>query len=194
LLDYAQSIETLEASNSPFASVVLAHLKMLATRGIPKERSQWKWRIVRGLYERKWSRQRVHQLFRLIDWIMQLPLELEEEFRHTVYQFEEEKRMPYVTSIERLALKRGHDEGLEEGLEKGLEKGREEGREEALEEGLMKGLHEGIALALEIKFGKGGKKLAARISRIQDLALLKSLKKMLQAGKSLAELEKTAGL
>jgi hypothetical protein len=39
-----------------------------------------------------------------------LPDELTEKFRQTVAEFEEEKHMPYVTSIERL----GKQEGLQE--------------------------------------------------------------------------------
>ncbi|MEW6218894.1 MAG: hypothetical protein AB1634_05075 [Thermodesulfobacteriota bacterium] len=44
--------------------------------------------------------------------------------------------MPYVSSVERIGMKRGLEQGLakglEQGLERGLERGRQEGRREAL--------------------------------------------------------------
>jgi hypothetical protein len=180
LIDLAKDTATLERSDNPFATVVLAHLKMLETRGAPATRSQWKLRLVKGLYERKWPAERVRQLFRLIDWIMILPSLLEEDFRESVFQYEKEKHMPYVTSIERLAKKEGHEEGLEQGLVKGREEGREEG--------LRIGLQDGIVLALKVKFGPEGKKLGAKIKRVQNLALLQTLKKKIQAGRSLEQL------
>jgi len=39
--------------------------------------------------------------------------------------------MTYVSSAERLGIKKGFEKGLEEGLEKGIEKGIEKGRQEA---------------------------------------------------------------
>ena len=36
--------------------------------------------------------------------------------------------MKYVTSVERLAIKRGIQQGIEQGIERGLEQGRAEGR------------------------------------------------------------------
>jgi hypothetical protein len=38
-------------------------------------------RLVQGLYERGLGPEQVRQLFRLIDWMVQLPEELEHEFR-----------------------------------------------------------------------------------------------------------------
>ncbi|HBA66191.1 MAG TPA: cytosolic protein, partial [Methylococcaceae bacterium] len=40
---------------------------------------------------------------------------------------EEENKMRYVTSVERLAVKRGMERGIERGLEQGLKKGKIEG-------------------------------------------------------------------
>jgi hypothetical protein len=81
LIDHAKHSEDLEHNSNPFAAVVLAHLKALETRGEPATRSQWKLRVVKGLYDRNWSSEVVRQVFRLIDWIMVLPPELEEGFR-----------------------------------------------------------------------------------------------------------------
>ncbi len=103
----------LEASANPFAKVVLAHLKAQETHGDPAGRYNWKVRLVRNLYERGSSPKDVRDLFRLIDWMMELPPPLVNVFRQEVDKIQEEKRMPYVTSIERLALRRGMCRGIE---------------------------------------------------------------------------------
>jgi len=112
--------ERLEADPNPFAVVVLAHLQALATRRKPEDRYRWKLRLVKSLYERGFTRQQILDLFRFIDWLLVLPVELEEGFREELARYEEEGNMPYVTSIERMAIERGRQEGLEEGLGQGL--------------------------------------------------------------------------
>ena len=81
----------------------MAHLKTKATTGQPQQRKQWKWTLVRKLFEQGYSRNDVVELFRLIDWMMILPDRLEREFRAELRQYQEERQMPYVTSVERLA-------------------------------------------------------------------------------------------
>ena len=49
----------------------------------------------------------------LIDWLMELPPALAGVFRQELDQIQEEKRMPFVTSIERLARREGMCEGIE---------------------------------------------------------------------------------
>lgn len=65
-------------------------------------------------------------LFIFIDWIMELPEEFELQYKESLHQYEEEKKMRYITSIERLSRKAGRQEGRQEG--------REEGREEIMKE------------------------------------------------------------
>ncbi len=117
LLDFAAQEATLEASDNPFAQVVLAHLKARQTRDDAVARHTWKIRLVRGLFERGFSAQDVRELFRLIDWLMELPPALDVIFDQEVAKFQEEKRMPYVTSIERV----GHRKGLRQGIEAATE-------------------------------------------------------------------------
>jgi hypothetical protein len=178
LLDHAGALERLEGSANPLAAVVLAHLQAQATRGDPLSRRQWKLRIVKGLYERGWTADDIRELFRLIDWILDLPEDLQEAFRSEVHEYEEDKGMPYVTSIERLARKEGRQEG------------REEGREEGRKEGLREGLLEGITLDLEAKFGPRGSKLLPRIQAIQELAELRELTRAIKAANKLEEIRK----
>ena len=61
----------------------------------------------------------MRQLFRVLDWMLTLPQELNESIREEIHRFEEERKMPYVTSIERLAREEGRQEGIE-ALRKGI--------------------------------------------------------------------------
>jgi hypothetical protein len=101
LLDYAERAEELQRSKNPFAHVVLAHLKALETRAAPQDRRAWKLRLVRGLYERGFGKEKVRQLLRLIDWLVELPPRLQADFQREVDEYVEEQKMPYVTSFER---------------------------------------------------------------------------------------------
>ena len=112
LVDFRIQLDQLEISENPFAFIIVAHLQSIATKGLPPDRLRWKVRIVRGLYERGWTADRVRQVFRVIDWIIDLPVELQKEFRMNLNAIEKEKSMPYVTSVERLAREEGKQEGV----------------------------------------------------------------------------------
>ena len=116
LLDFAVKEAELEASKNPFSKIVLAHLKAKQTQDDPTGRHFWKLRLVRGLYEHGFSVKDVRELFRLIDWLMALPPPLELAFQQDVEKIQEEKRMPYLTSIERVARRGALREGIEVGL------------------------------------------------------------------------------
>jgi hypothetical protein len=112
VLDHAGREESLENSPNPFAKVVLAHLKALETRGAPAARRLWKLRLVRGLYEQGWNSEDVRQLFRVIDWLMELPPPLKRRFEQELAELEEGLEMPYVTSIERSGMLRLIEDSL----------------------------------------------------------------------------------
>ena len=74
---------------------------------------------MRSLYERGKSSDEIRQMFRVVDWMMDLPHALELQFKAALEQIEEEKKMPYVTSVERLAKEEGREVGREEGIQIG---------------------------------------------------------------------------
>jgi len=121
LLDYAERRSQLEASSNPFATVVLAHLDTQETRQDQGERKDRKFRMIKRLRERGWSETQVRQIFHVIDWMMELPDPLADEFWKEVKQYEEKEHMPFITTPERYGRLEGRAEGRLEGIEAILE-------------------------------------------------------------------------
>ncbi|MEB3295875.1 MAG: DUF4351 domain-containing protein [Synechococcales bacterium] len=119
LLDYETQWKQLEQSRNPFAVVVMSHLKTRETKDRSQERKVWKVRLVKRLYELGYERSEVLNLFKFIDWVMILPERLKQSFWNELRTYEEERQVPYITSVEQI----GYDRGLERGLEQGLERG-----------------------------------------------------------------------
>jgi hypothetical protein len=103
--------------------------------------------LIKGLYERGLRAEDVRQLFRFIDWIMELPEAPERLVWEEITQYQEEKRMPFLTIAERI------------GMEKGLEKG------------LLKGIEE----VLKLRFGEEALELMPEIRELQDPELLEAV-------------------
>ncbi len=165
LLDYQQQYLQLEASNNPFATVVMAHLQALETRSNAQQRLQSKLSLAKRLYSAGFERTDVINLYRFIDWMMTLPQELQQEFEETLSQYEEDRKMPYLSNIER--------RGLERGIEQGIEVGRLLGK---------------IEMALELKFGELGLNLMPEISQIRDTEQLTAIKTALKTVETLEEI------
>lgn len=174
LLDWAAREAELEANANPFATVVLAHLKTQETRTDTASRQQWKMRLVRGLYERGMAREDVARLFGFIDWLMDLPQELEDAFWQDLQRYEEERRVPYITSVERMGFRRGREEG------------RQEGRQEGLREGLLQGLKS----SLPVKFGPAGQQFWEELQAIADVDKLIAINAALPNAAALDDLRR----
>ncbi|WP_022947234.1 RpnC/YadD family protein [Methylohalobius crimeensis] len=126
LLDWEGRWLELETSDNVFAVVVMAQLRAKTSRDAD-ERGDWKFRLVRLLYERGYERALILELFRLIDWMIRLPDGLERQFLESVYRLEEAKKMPYVTSAERFGIEKGKQQGLQQGKQQGLQQGLQQG-------------------------------------------------------------------
>jgi hypothetical protein len=112
---YRERWAELEASDHPCAMVVMAHLHSQATRRRPRQRLEGKLQLVRRLYERGYARDDVLELFRFLDWVLTSPPALEVRFQTAVIELEMERQMPYITSLERMSLEKGRQEGRQEG-------------------------------------------------------------------------------
>ncbi len=115
LLDYEERWTELEASSNPFAIIVMAHLKTKATTGKLPQREQWKWKLIRGLYEKEFEREQIIKLFEIIDNMMTLSPELQSSLESKIKQFEKERTMPLMSNMELRGMERGKEIGKEIG-------------------------------------------------------------------------------
>ena len=123
LLDLVTAARAEIARGNPSAVVIVANWAAQHTREDGAGRAGAKWELTRQLYEAGFGRRDVLELYRLVDWLLALPSDLELEFKRKVRAYEESKAMPYVTSIERMAKEEGWAAGRQEGRQEGLAKG-----------------------------------------------------------------------
>jgi hypothetical protein len=105
LLDYQWS--DLEASNNLFAIIVMAHLKTKVTTKDLTQREQWKWNLVRPLYQKGLTKVDIINLVKFIDRMMTLPPPLQTEFQTKLNDYEKELNMPFLSTIEENAQEKG---------------------------------------------------------------------------------------
>ena len=110
---------SLLASDNAFGLITAAHILTRQTRKENRERYEAKLSLVRILYKRHWDKQRVIDLFTIVDWLMTLPAWLETKIWQEMETIEEHKNMKYVTSVERIGIAKGRVEGQVEGIAKG---------------------------------------------------------------------------
>ncbi|MDJ0838903.1 MAG: hypothetical protein QNK37_20455 [Acidobacteriota bacterium] len=111
--------ETLKQSSNPFAIVILAHLNAKRNAGEDEDqqviRARAKKNLLRMALTRDYSRELIDHLTLFIDWVMNVPEDLDnklmEELKHEVG----EEKMQYITGWERRAMKRGEQKGKLEG-------------------------------------------------------------------------------
>ena len=153
LLDFGS--EQLERETNPAAIVIAAHRGAQSQAENPVGRKSVKWQLTRRLHERGYGKRDILELYRLIDWLIALPEELEIEFRRELVEYEHQKHMPYITSIERL--------------------GRKEGRKEGREEGIVVARQKAVCDALEVRFVHIPSGIRHTVEAIRDEARLRSL-------------------
>ncbi len=90
---------------------------------------------------------------------MSLPEDLDDLFWQEVRQYEEEKNMPYVTSVERIGIKKGIQQGIQQGMQQGM---LEEARDMLLE-------------LLQERFGVLSSSTVTQIKAIGQREVLKAL-------------------
>ena len=110
------------------------------------------------------------ELFRFIDWMLRLPEALEEQLWSEIQTYETVEHMPYVTSVERIGIRKGIQQGLQQGLQQGIQ--------QATREGLRQQRYM-LTLLVQLRFGadvaKASGPLLERIAdpqRLDDLAEL----------------------
>ncbi len=129
LLDFEPRLAELPHDANPFALVTAAHLTALRTRVDVDRRLAAKRQLVRLLYRQGWGKQRVLDLFAVLDWMLRLPPPQEHQVWQDIEAIERSAGMKYVTSVERMFIEQGVVQGRQEGLSQGLNQGRQEGRQ-----------------------------------------------------------------
>lgn len=114
-----------------------AHLLTKRTKHNPTARKEGKLTLVRLLYKNRWKKEKIIDFFAILDWLIQLPPAEALEFNQQLAQLEEEQKMQYITSIERIGIQKGLQQGLEQGLERGLVQGLERGVEATLRQNII---------------------------------------------------------
>lgn len=170
LLDMVSERAELETHPNPFAALTLAHVRTQETKNDPEERRAQKFALARSLYRLGRSPEDVRKLFRCIDWMMNLPKDLEKLFWADLDRFEKENKMPFIDIATQM--------GIEIGMEKGMEKG--------MERGSVQTLIDAILLDWEFKFTEADEQVKQEIREVRDIPLLK---KILRAGKAAASLD-----
>ncbi len=155
LLDYQEREVVLEADRNPFAAVVLAHLKSIETQGDPIARGEWKFRLVKGLYDRGWTKVQIVRLFQIIDWVLTLPPIQARVFSQKLDDYEKENQVERLSPTYQLI----RDDAFEAGLAKGEAKGQAQ---------IAGAVHTAAEDVLRARFGQPGLDLMPRIREIND--------------------------
>jgi len=167
LMDYDN--DELKESDNPIALVVWASQeKELAKR--KGEKFNAKLRLIKAMYEKGYTKDEIIALFEFIDWVLELNDEEENLIMDEIKKIEGEKKMPYVSSVKRLAMK--------------------EGRQKGLKQGLHQATRDMIIEVLDERFGKVPSDLPIYINKINGLNKLKSLHRIAVRCESLQDFAK----
>lgn len=115
-------------NDNPFAWVVIAHRAAQQTSKNAQARLRMKIRLTQELAQQRYSNEAIRDLYRFMDWIMQLPEAERIQYKDELRKMEGES-MKYISSIEQTALAEGIEKGMMQGIEKGIEKGMMQGME-----------------------------------------------------------------
>ena len=151
--------------------IVMAHLKTKATTKNLQQREQWKWTLIRGLYDRGLEREQIIKLFQIIDRMMTLPNQLQESLDNKIKQFEEERTMPLLSNMELRGIERGKEIGKEIGA---LQKSRD-----------------AIKTVLQVRLGELSGEIADSLGKISDLLVLDEMLKLAVTVNSLEEFKQS---
>jgi len=163
ILDWQGKENELEKEKSIFSLVTLASLK--AYEENLKSRAEWKFLLTKMLYDRGYREEDVMSLYRFLDGIMVLPEAMEIEYNDKIVSLEEEKKMAYITTAERIGIKKGEEIGIKKGIE----------------------------VSLEIKFGANGLSLMDEVRKISDLENLMQFQQRIKTAQSVEELRQELG-
>jgi hypothetical protein len=92
-------------------------LEQLSRKSKKGEAFNIKLRLIRSMYEKGYSQDEIRAIFEFIDWIITLNDKEEGLIREEIEKLEGVKKVPYVTSIERIGRREEKKEGILEVLD-----------------------------------------------------------------------------
>ena len=107
--------------------------------------------LVRLALDRGYTEEQVENLIRLLEWVMVLPEVLEERYEQFLEEVKREQNTPYLSVLERKALREGWEQVVQ------------------------KGLQEGILTLLRTLYGAVPAELGAQLRAIRDIETLNAL-------------------
>ncbi len=98
----------LETSKNPMAMIVKAQLRSFELKKAGnKQKSSVKWELIRECYEKRYPKEEIRVLIKFLDWLILLPDGLAKKLSIKIKKLEEDYKMPYVTSFERIGIEKG---------------------------------------------------------------------------------------
>ena len=162
-----QDDEELEASDNPFALVVLAAKRNLESREDEEKRFSFKWELVRLMLEKGYGREEILAVFRFLDGILALTDLEKERIIYNELMSKEVKEVAYITNFERLAIEKGEQIGM------------------------LREARELVIDALEEKFGVVSEGVSGRLQEIQEEEVLRGLLRQAIRASNLEEFKKS---
>ncbi|NEQ69554.1 MAG: hypothetical protein F6K21_29505 [Symploca sp. SIO2D2] len=151
-------MEELAQNPNPLAAIVQAHRTAQIAKKDAGVGYASKLSLIKSLFERGYGREDIVQLFRLIDCFIALPKIEEEQLWQEIQTFKEDKKMPYITSYERIVI------------------------DKKLQQGQVMNARNNIVQVLEVRFEGVMQELKQTIEKFDNLELLEEL--LTQAVKS----------
>jgi predicted transposase/invertase (TIGR01784 family) len=140
IIDYRLDEEKkklLETSANPMAMVVKAQLQSYEAKKIdPQNKFNVKFELIRECYRHGYTREQVLALLKFTDWLIRIPDEFQKQLIYKLDRLEEENKMPYVASWEKMA----REEGIQLGKKEGIQLGKKESYKEMAKKLIKKGI------------------------------------------------------
>jgi len=108
---FSDIYDLIDWTKKPISLEKELQIKTKATISNLTEREQWKWFFIRSLYEKGYSKKQIVKLFKFIDLMMTLPKQLQQSLVQKINDYEEEKTMPLLSTMEQMAMERGELKG-----------------------------------------------------------------------------------
>ena len=121
LIDFIGKEKQLEKSKNPFGIITLSHLHNIISGKDYEKKYIFKVSVVKRLYTQGFNKTDILNLYRFIDWVITLPQELDEKCTQEIFEFEEGLKMPFITTAERIGLKKGKLDAAKNMVKKGFD-------------------------------------------------------------------------